>query len=735
MKKAIALILLTIITLTLSPSMASADEKIKATYTSNFGQGIQRENWNRVEVEIENQGDQDFTGQVEVDAGGKYIQEIFIERGKKITVEFYIPPMGVENINQVDVYVKNKNNKAVSSHRFSVSYYRGSGTSHYIGVVSKNPDRFKRIQNFIDLETVPMKEEHFNNHLFMENLGTIIIDELDNLTLSAQQKENLELWLKRGGNLVIGGGRTTVENTSIINPDIMPYRVSNNLEKELNIPFFEGKSNVLFTSGEVLGDIALGTEELPLIITKDTNQGRVVFSTINFADSFFDNVNDFEKYLEAIILSNPPRYQGTEYRVGEANRLLTLMSVDLGGLNFLSPGFLFFGLIAYILLVGPFNFAMLKKYNKMDYGWITIPALSVVFTIILFLVGSTGRSKDMANTQLNVIEYFNNGTAYVESYNNFFMPNGRTKKMQANFLSVAPTTNGLTLINNTTLETSQARIWSNQRAVISTTKNMSGPIVKLELLEKETAASITNNYDYEIFDGYLVVGDRWYRVGEISPGETKKLSLKANSVHVDYQSLFQRLGVTSHMYSQVIESMALSSGNYTFIAFDDKYTPIEFQGSPITKLMNFSIVHQNNMEIDIKETTAVSNISAVVSKVDFQHYDNWRTHQYYISGAGEMEMVFELPKGVDYQGFTGRVNINGFRAYGNVEYQVLNQETSQWEKHQVGGMGGSFDLPKLENYVRNNILSIKLVISDENSNVDLELSGIKFSVIGGATND
>ena len=734
MKKVLAIILLTIIALSLSTGLAIADEDIKVKYISNFGGDLQMENWNRIEVEIENQGNSDFTGQVEVDAGGKYLQEIFIEKGKKLAVEFYLPPLGIEHVSQVNVSVKDHRNRNVSTTRVNVSYHYRNAPAHYLGVVSKNPDKFKRIQNVIDTEIVHLKPEHFNNHQFMGNMARIIIDDLDGFTLTQRQKENLDLWIKMGGNLIVGGGRTATENISVIDPKILPYKPERNMERELDNAFFQEKSTVVFTKGEVLGEVQLGNSDFPLLITNNVGKGSIIFSTINFNDSVFNNVVDFEKYMETIITSSLTHYvpSAGSFRLGEAQRLLTLMSVDLGGLKFLSPWFLFIGLLVYILIVGPFNFAFLKKIKKMDYGWLTIPALAIVFTLVLFVIGSMGRSKIMTNTQVNLIEYLNDETAYIESFNNWFIPSSKAKEIKLDFLNVAPTTSGLTSVNNTVLDTSQSRVWSNQRALINTTKKIQKPTVELDLYKNQTVVTITNEFDYEIFESYLWIRGGWYKTGGVNAGETKTLTLRSTPSHIDYQSLFKRLGITStHWHFQLIDSLAAGGGNYTYIAFDDEFVPIEYKESPTTSVVNINVIHERNMDINIIEPTAIANIKGVVSKISFQNYDTWNLTQYYLSGQGEFELMFQLPRDLTYEGLTGQITMDIYRNNGIMELHIYNNESKEWEIHQASNMVQSISIGDIDDYLNNDVLIIKLVSTDDNSQVDLDLNRITFSVVGG----
>src|SRR5262249_13005350 len=47
-----------------------------------------------------------------------------------------------------------------------------------------------------------------------------------------------------------------------------------------------------------------------------------------------------------------------------------------------STGYVIFFLLAYILIVGPINYAVLRWRRKTDLAWLTIPAVVILFTLV-----------------------------------------------------------------------------------------------------------------------------------------------------------------------------------------------------------------------------------------------------------------------------------------------------------------------------------------------------------------
>jgi hypothetical protein len=66
-------------------------------------------------------------------------------------------------------------------------------------------------------------------------------------------------------------------------------------------------------------------------------------------------------------------------------------------LNFVFPGFawLLCWLAAYILVVGLLNFQLLSHYDRRELGWITVPVISILFSIAFYWSGSAHRPRQL----------------------------------------------------------------------------------------------------------------------------------------------------------------------------------------------------------------------------------------------------------------------------------------------------------------------------------------------------
>lgn len=73
-------------------------------------------------------------------------------------------------------------------------------------------------------------------------------------------------------------------------------------------------------------------------------------------------------------------------------------------LSFHFPGFawLLWWLAAYILVVGLLNFTLLSRYDRREWGWITVPAISILFSFAFYISGSSDRPKKLQLDEIAV---------------------------------------------------------------------------------------------------------------------------------------------------------------------------------------------------------------------------------------------------------------------------------------------------------------------------------------------
>jgi len=60
-------------------------------------------------------------------------------------------------------------------------------------------------------------------------------------------------------------------------------------------------------------------------------------------------------------------------------------------------------LAIYIIVLGPVNFALLRRWRRLELGWITVPLIAAIFAVLLFYAGSRHRPRVFHLDELNVL--------------------------------------------------------------------------------------------------------------------------------------------------------------------------------------------------------------------------------------------------------------------------------------------------------------------------------------------
>ncbi len=102
--------------------------------------------------------------------------------------------------------------------------------------------------------------------------------------------------------------------------------------------------------------------------------------------------------------------------------LQNLPSVDLPPIENL-----FILLLAYIVLIGPVNYLILRRIDKREWAWVTIPALVVVFAVGSYAMGASLKGSDVIVNQITVVRAAQGtGRGIGQAYIGIYSPSRRT---------------------------------------------------------------------------------------------------------------------------------------------------------------------------------------------------------------------------------------------------------------------------------------------------------------------
>ncbi len=62
-------------------------------------------------------------------------------------------------------------------------------------------------------------------------------------------------------------------------------------------------------------------------------------------------------------------------------------------------------LVAYVVLIGPLDYLLLRKWNRLHWSWITFPSIVLGFSLLTFLMSTSFKTQEMHINQLDIIDY------------------------------------------------------------------------------------------------------------------------------------------------------------------------------------------------------------------------------------------------------------------------------------------------------------------------------------------
>jgi hypothetical protein len=84
-------------------------------------------------------------------------------------------------------------------------------------------------------------------------------------------------------------------------------------------------------------------------------------------------------------------------------------------------------IVAYILLIGPISYVVLRRMDRRELAWVTAPLLVVVFTACSFGIGNAMKGSEVIVNQISLIRSSGaGGAATIESYAGIFSPDRST---------------------------------------------------------------------------------------------------------------------------------------------------------------------------------------------------------------------------------------------------------------------------------------------------------------------
>jgi hypothetical protein len=285
-------------------------------------------------------------------------------------------------------------------------------TQLVVGVVADDP---QPITGSLNLPAVQTRQPAIVVPLGVADLPTrieawsamdrLVWQDVDASSLSSEQMTALRGWLALGGRLIIVGGTGGIGQLGGFPDDILPYRPSSTLDVApgslgslVGAPPANA-TDVPAMAGELLRGRALASSGGRAVAAQaDYGSGTVSILGIDPTVGWVGESGAASTIWPALI---PPRSEGT-VAIADDSQIVTAVG-NLPALDLPPLGGLLLLLFGYIALIGPLNYVILRRLDRREWAWITMPVLIAGFAVGAYAFGSALRGSSIIVNEVGIV--------------------------------------------------------------------------------------------------------------------------------------------------------------------------------------------------------------------------------------------------------------------------------------------------------------------------------------------
>lgn len=444
------------------PSKANPNIKMitRSLFQGNFKFG----DWLPVEVSLENYGaavDVQIQANIvtrvsAVNYSTTYERDVTLgERANKRLLLYIVPFVETSNSSGQVVYdtpiILKAGDQRLAEDK--VNLQPRSPTDYLVGAFTQDPNSLNNLNNLkvggqryrvtslsLNLNDIPDRGSG------LRSFNALIMSEQNTDSLSAEQRTALREYVEAGGQLILEGGSGWSKVQSGFNAAFLPLDVHsyvnidnlNNLvppdgelikaTETLSRPAVIAQAQVM-QDARLLSHILNGPNIVPVAAERQIGEGRVVGMSIDLAVPPLMDWSGATQFWQELFNFNitPPHslYSDTNPQIKNASDMLGLVtSVPELKLPDISTFFIF--LAVYLVLVGPVNYILLKKFKMLALSWLTLPGLTLIFTFVSLNYANSQPPGQVLINQLSVVQVGSDQTlAQIRSYAAVFSPEDR----------------------------------------------------------------------------------------------------------------------------------------------------------------------------------------------------------------------------------------------------------------------------------------------------------------------
>ncbi len=722
-----------------------------------------------VNLTIKNNG-KDINGEVEIrvpSSPGKYmsyVKPISLQKGSEKAITISIP-IGNDNRNKYTVNIYDAGDLVYED---SITTLPSNNVTNFIGILSDDFDSLSYINKVpaptgVSLVTknIKLDEKNFPEEIFaLDAFNVIVINDFDTSRFSKTQYDNLKQWVKNGGTLILGTGSKYNKTLSIFKDNFIEG--SQGSVKEIST----SKIYELGTNGDNRNEAKVDILTLKIkdsrVILEDKNEnlvqalsiGKGVVGIMSFDlgkapfINWSNNTIFMERLLASInpLLNNSGSISGYQQNLRNNRYGIQETVTQFSEMATARTSSYYIVLFIYILVVAPISYFVLKKLDRREWMWLTVPVIALVFGLAVYITGSGTRLSKVTANMVSYVNLDKKGNASIETFAGIFNTNrAKVRITGGNGEKLLPVSDNYYSDQPDKKEVQEAKIYPGENGGIEYTNSS---LLETKILQVQTkvedigkletniklnirriSGTITNSTVMDLKDCIILMPEGYYKIPSIKKGETVNLdNVSYTSYNGVYDMINNEFFNTSYSSGNSVDkdrSMDLrQEGTILQRLYDYGNSPIEgikfigFSKTPINNALLVNGVETKKNERNVliapldvsfaegdKVEYPIGFIPYEVVNNSYLTYDMMNKRLY---GNGYAEIMFKL----DREMLVDEIEISistMFSKAASTSYSIYNISTQEFDPIQSITIRGE----ALKDYLSSdNTVKIKLEVTD-----------------------
>ncbi len=732
----------------LLPGAAGAEEPVAMKAEAGFNGCSRSGQAFPLKVTLENQGPE-IKGTLEFSTiynGFRTLhkKEVVLPRGSKKRISMCVPA------NEAKSYTLDlmAGGKKVASTKVRITTLQPQEV--LVGVLASNPATLNSL-NAIKLPVEGQRISVFSlkaedipeSSLLLESIDIIALNDFPSSQLSSRQLAAIQAWVERGGTLVLAGGPNWQKTLSSLPAALLPVQPSgsrtiSSISASGKLAAFNwptGTPLVVSESKIVSGKALLQHGSLPLIVQKEKNKGNIVYMAFDLALQPFANwTGNADLWTDLLSRFDPHHMisagstKAMNQRPYQAQEMTwVLRNIPSSGLP--SAATLGLVLLAYLLILGPGIYLLLKKYDRRDWAWAVIPLVALMMFSFTYLGVFKAKGRDVFTNVVSLLRIeqdsdYSRLTSFIGAFaptkSDYalslpagelidVLPSNDSGMYKRVAVMVGSNPSALTPVLATVEQGDNPRVlytdssrWSMRCVLSEKSIPQSGKILSdLQSSQDGIKGRISNQTGRTLTDCLVINRYGYQRIARLGPDESADIDISLRfspSQGPAFNRIYQRYPIhrpqelsNAYNQSEQVNRQLLETLSYNSDIFDDPLIFLGHSTDPIDKTINqnrgekyYNTVIVSNLKLNLNRQEQLDIPPGIINGrlTDSEGRSFYRDSWGYSIDSGSISFDLELPYAagdLNPEELKVYIGSNDYRRAPLMQVKIFNSVLNKWE--------------------------------------------------------